>query len=194
MIQSIRQWVISIATAIFFITAVEMILPNNSIKKYAKFVLGLILITVVINPIIKIFNNDFNVDSYINTATKYIDIKEHKNDYEKYKKGSIDNTVGVFANNLENLCSKKLKEKYPKDDYTVNAIVSYDDGKEKFNISEIRVGVKEKSVQKVKKIVIDSTREVSNEKIIDRDKSKEIVNFLSSTVDVSKDKIKVYKK
>nr|WP_307897887.1 stage III sporulation protein AF [Clostridium botulinum] len=30
-----------------------MILPNNSIKKYAKFVLGLILITVVINPIIK---------------------------------------------------------------------------------------------------------------------------------------------
>ncbi|MCD3297735.1 stage III sporulation protein AF, partial [Clostridium botulinum] len=50
MIQSIRQWVISIATAIFFITAVEMILPNNSIKKYAKFVLGLILITVVINP------------------------------------------------------------------------------------------------------------------------------------------------
>ncbi|MCD3296609.1 stage III sporulation protein AF, partial [Clostridium botulinum] len=136
----------------------------------------------------------FNVDSYINTATKYIDIKEHKNDYEKYKKGSIDNTVGVFANNLENLCSKKLKEKYPKDDYTVNAIVSYDDGKEKFNISEIRVGVKEKSVQKVKKIVIDSTREVSNEKIIDRDKSKEIVNFLSSTVDVSKDKIKVYKK
>ena len=43
MIGELRNWIISICTAVIFITAVEMIMPNNSFKKYAKFVLGLIL-------------------------------------------------------------------------------------------------------------------------------------------------------
>ena len=50
MIEGLKVWITSICTAIFFITAVEMILPDDSLKKYAKFVLGLILITVVISP------------------------------------------------------------------------------------------------------------------------------------------------
>ena len=42
-----------------------MILPDNNMKKYAKFVLGLILIVVIIKPIIKIFEKDFDFNSYL---------------------------------------------------------------------------------------------------------------------------------
>ena len=60
MIEGLKVWVTNITIAIFFITAVEMILPDNSMRKYAKFVLGLMLIVVIINPIMKIFDKDFN--------------------------------------------------------------------------------------------------------------------------------------
>ncbi len=64
LIELLKVWVTNITIAIFFITAVEMILPDNSMKKYAKFVLGLLLIVVIINPIIKIFDKDFNISAY----------------------------------------------------------------------------------------------------------------------------------
>ena len=70
MIELLKVWVTNITIAIFFITAVEMILPDNNMKKYAKFVLGLMLIVVIINPIIKIFDKDFDLNSYSSKATK----------------------------------------------------------------------------------------------------------------------------
>lgn len=193
MIASLKQWVINISTAIFFITAVEMILPNNSMKKYAKFVLGLILITVVVNPIIKLFNRSFNFEGYINSATQYIEQKEYKNNYDKYKTKTIDNTANIFANNLESLCNKKLKDKYPKDKYNIKAKVLYNTKEEKFDIKEISVGVKEEGVKKIKKVTIDEIKELTTDRIIEKEKSDRIINYLSETIDVSKEKIKVYK-
>lgn len=193
MIESLKGWVTNICTAIFFITAVEMILPSNSMKKYTKFVLGLILITVVINPIIKFFNNDFNVQTCINTASTYFEEKDYKKDYYKYKKDSIDSTTKVFCVNLENLCIEKLKEKYPKDNYEVLADVDYEKDKGKFNINKLKIGVKEGKVQKIKKINIKNSAQVSNCDEVDNKKAREIIEYLSETINITKDKIKLYK-
>ena len=48
----LKDWISDICVSILFMTAVELVLPENSIKKYSKFVLGLIFIVVVINHII----------------------------------------------------------------------------------------------------------------------------------------------
>ncbi len=53
----LNKFVITLVTILIFITAVEMIAPDNSMKKYLKFVLGLILITVILNPILTIILN-----------------------------------------------------------------------------------------------------------------------------------------
>lgn len=193
MISGLKEWVMSICTAIFFITAVEMIMPNNSMKKYSKFVLGLILITVVLNPIIKIFDKNFNINGYVNEATKYFEEKQFQDDYDKYKNSSINNTVEVFSDNLENLCVNKLEEKFPRDSYEVSAQVSYDTEKEKFIISEVRVGVNEGNIRKVKKIKIKDSKEVSSKELIDDSKSKSITEYLNTVLNIPKDKIKVYK-
>ncbi|MFU0823804.1 stage III sporulation protein AF [Clostridium sp.] len=193
MIDALKGWVMNVCTAIFFITAVEMILPSNSMKKYTKFVLGLILITVLINPIIKIFNNDFNIDNYIDAASEYFDNKKYEKNYEKYKNSSIDNTTEVFASNLENMCTQKLKEKYPKDNYKVGVEVKYDDKKEEFIINEIKVGVSEGKVKKIEKVNIGNSKEVNGQETIDDKKSHSIVEYLSEIISIPKEKIKVYK-
>ena len=51
----INNFVITLVATMIFMTAVDIISPDNSMKKYIKFVLGLILISVMINPIIKFF-------------------------------------------------------------------------------------------------------------------------------------------
>lgn len=193
MLEAFKDWIINICTAIFFITAVEMILPSNAMKKYTKFVLGLILITVLINPIVKLFDKDFNIDSYVNTASKYFEGKQYKQDYDKYRNTNIENTAQVFSSNLESLCIQKLEEKFPKDNYEIFPKVKYEPEEEKFIIDEIKVGVNEGKVNKVKKIDIKGTKEVTNKDILDEEKSKEISEYLSEVLSIPKDKISVYK-
>ena len=55
-----------------FMTAIEIIAPDNSMKKYIKFVLGLILISVMINPIIKFFTG--GEQEVINRIKRYEDM------------------------------------------------------------------------------------------------------------------------
>ncbi len=193
MLGAFREWIINICTAIFFITAVEMILPSNSMKKYTKFVLGLILITVLINPIVKLFDKNFNIDSYINTATEYFEEKQYKQDYDKYKNDNINNTVQVFSDNLGKMCMQKLQEKFPKDRYEVFPKVKYDSNEEKFIVDSVKVEVNEGKVRSIKKVTIKNAKEVNVKEVLNEEKNREITEYLSEVLNISKDKIKVYK-
>lgn len=196
MIQSLKAWIITICTAVFFITAVEIILPNNSLKKYAKFVLGLILITVFINPIIKLFDKNFDINTYTSNAAQCIDNNNGKfnDDFNKYKEKSINSTLEAFKLNLQDSCEKKLKEKYPDSSYKVQVDASYDKEKEKVEIKDINVGIKEGTVEKIKKVKIaTNSKVVNNQDSVNDEKSLNITTYLSNELNVSKDIIKVHK-
>ncbi len=102
----LRSWLIKICTAVFFITAIEMILPNNSFKKYSKFVLGLILITVFINPIVGLFNKNFDINSYSLKLSQQFEKNQNSNDMEKYKEENLNSTIEEFKLNLQNNCKQ----------------------------------------------------------------------------------------
>ncbi|WMJ81857.1 stage III sporulation protein AF [Clostridium sp. MB40-C1] len=192
MLQHIKVWIINICTAVFFITAVEMILPNNKMKKYAKFVLGLILVTVIMNPIIKIFDKNFNMDSYVDTACEYFESNNHKKDYDKYKTSNIDNTANVFSKNLEKICLDKLKERFPKDNYEVLIDVSFNKEKENFVIDLVNVGFTDKKIKKIKKIKIGDTESSEKSEISNSKKCNDIKDYLSVALNIPKNKIKVH--
>lgn len=113
MIQILKDWIINICIVVFFVTAVEMILPDNKIKKYAKFILGLIIITVLINPIMKIFDGNYNIDVYANKAAETLSKSNYNSDFTKYQETSVNSTLENFNLNLKNLCEKILKDKIP---------------------------------------------------------------------------------
>ena len=56
-IETLKNIVITLVTVLIFISAVELISPNNKMKKYIKFILGLILISVILNPILQFVSN-----------------------------------------------------------------------------------------------------------------------------------------
>jgi stage III sporulation protein AF len=142
MIEGIRNWVITICCTLFFITAVDMILPSNSMKKYAKFVLGLILITVIINPVIKVFNGDFNTSVYTSNLASSMDDNNLKSTIQRYKDENINNTLNNFKENLKLSCEKSLREKFPNNKFQVTINASYDKDSELFKLKGVEVRTK----------------------------------------------------
>jgi stage III sporulation protein AF len=194
MMGELRNWVISISAAVILITAVEMILPSNSFKKYAKFVLGLILISILINPIIKIFDKSFNMEEYTSKAIEFIDSKNYEKNYSTYKDSNMNKTMDTFKLNLEKVVQEKLKEKFPKNSYKVEAAVAYDDKSDSVFIKNIKVGVKDGSIETVKKIDISTKGNVSNSvQSLNDERGRLMKEYLSKELNVSSNYIEIYK-
>ncbi|MGX2960417.1 stage III sporulation protein AF [Peribacillus sp. JNUCC 23] len=69
----ITSWVTNIIVFVLLATVIDMLLPNSAMQKYAKMVIGLLLIAVIISPILKLFQSDF--DDLLKIATSSIDEK-----------------------------------------------------------------------------------------------------------------------
>lgn len=194
MIGELRSWIISICTAVIFITAVEMILPSNSFKKYVKFVLGLILVTILVNPIIRMFDRAFNIDEYTNRAVKYMDSKAYENDYSKYKESSMNKTMDTFKMNLEKIAEDKLKERFPGNSYNIEAAVAYDDKNDSVYIKSLKIGVKDGSISVVKKVEINTKGNIENESgSLNDERGRLIKEYLSKELNISGGSIEVYR-
>lgn len=194
MIEVLKAWVTNITIAVFFITAVEMILPDNNMKKYAKFVLGLMLIVVILNPIIKIFDKNFDLYSYSNEAVSYMESSTSATDIKKYKDINIIKTSDNFKNNLEKECIIDLQEAFPENKYNADIEIMYDDKVSQFNINKVEIGIVEGGVRNISEIKIDTKSvNASKKNILEGEEGDKIKSRLSSKFQISKDVITVYK-
>ncbi|WP_027632905.1 stage III sporulation protein AF [Clostridium hydrogeniformans] len=187
----LKEWITSICVTVIFITAVELILPDNSMKKYSRFVLGLILMTVIINPIIKIFTGS-NVDmkNYLNSYESVLEEKSLSK--EEYKEKNIATTLKNFENNISKSCEKLLNDKYPKDTFKVEVKGGYK--KENFYIESINIGLgKNSSIKPVKKIHIDASTTLDKEKEEYGEREKGIISYVSNSLNINEKNITVYK-
>ncbi len=190
----LKNWVSDICVSILFMTAIELVLPENSIKKYSRFVLGLIFIVVVINPIISFVKQDNNLYRDITLNEDYVYkfddyIENNLNEYsERVKRTTIDN----FRENLSRNCENILKNNFKKNNFDVDVSVSYEG--ENFKINELIVKVEDqgiKNIETIEKVVIGN---VENYDQSDRESSKfrEIKKFLSNELNIPENIIKVY--
>ncbi|MBS5823226.1 MAG: stage III sporulation protein AF [Clostridium argentinense] len=194
MIDSLKLWIVNICTAVFFITAVQMILPDNKLKKYCKFALGLILVVIILNPIVKLLNSEADIHKEIENSATYIFDEDHETDYGKYRQANLENTVKNFEKNMEIQCSKDLQDKYRDKKFKTKVTASFIEKDNNFQIDSIEIGLNDSSVKKIKKVEIgnDSVKVDKIQNLQDED-AVEIKEYISSKYDVSKDIIYVYK-
>ncbi|WP_252214757.1 stage III sporulation protein AF [Clostridium sp. VAP41] len=189
----LKELVTTLVTALIFITAIELISPNNSMKKYLKFILGLVLITIILNPIVKIISNGQN-----NIYDSISDYEEVFFNYKNEVKSSAENELKdgdlkkqAFEENFNKNCESLLKSQYPNKKFKsdVECVVNFNTMI--FDIKKIKIGISEKSVSKIKKVIINK----SDKSYEDNQNSqyKEIVTFISEQLDIPKEKIEVYK-
>ncbi|WP_139904273.1 stage III sporulation protein AF [Clostridium thermarum] len=189
---ALRNWIINICTTVFFITAVEMILPDNNLKKYCKFVLGLILMTVIINPLVKFLNEGSEITAFMNNAAVSVE-NQIEDSTKSLRESSLKDTLYVFKLNLEKLCVEKLKEIYPKDKAEVDAKVAYDEEKEEFVIESISVRMDNGAISKIEKVDIKTSSSSKKDNLDDSQYGLEVRDYLSTVLDLPEEKILVYK-
>ena len=187
----INNFVITLVATMIFMTAVDIISPDNSMKKYIKFVLGLILISVMINPIIKFFTG--GEQELVNTIKNYENMfyegitSENENDVSK-------NQIESFKNNLNSNCNSLLKEEFSDKDFKSNVECEIDLESMTYSIESLEVGVKDGGIKIVDSIKIDINEEseeaVSNDGAMENEE--EIKNYLSEVFKIPTEKIKLY--
>lgn len=194
-IETLKSIVVNLVTVLIFISAVELIAPNNKMKKYIKFILGLILITVILNPILKLISNgEKNVTDNIASYEQVFSREENKINSDNTnlidKNDKNDSRKKAFISNYNKNCDNLLKNKFK--DMTFNSEVEcdIDFSNVTLNVKKLKIGVSDNKVSKVKKVIInsDSSKSVKTE----NEKYSEIVNYVSSELNIPKDKIEVY--
>ena len=175
----IKGFITTLVTTLIFITAIELVGPDNSMKKYLKFVMGLILVAVLLNPIVKFFSQGETA------LTSIID-----------QYGKEDTTIATqqlredsFKDNFNKNCINKLLKEFKDMNFEsdLDCIVDFDNMT--CQINELRIGISEKGVKKVKEVKIgEEEKDVKEEDSI----QKEVKDFLSDELEISKDKIVVY--
>lgn len=188
----LNNFIITLVVTMIFMTAIEIIAPDNSMKKYIKFVLGLILISVMINPIIKFFTG--GEQEVINRIKRYEDMLNLGVTNEGESKEVIEKQKEAFKSNLNSNCDNLLKEKFSDKDFKSDIKCNINLSDMTYSIDSLEVGVRENGIRLVDKIRInvndESEEAVSNNEKIDNEE--EIKNYLSELFKIPIEKIKLY--
>ena len=163
MIEFLSSWVKTFGLAIVIITILEMLLPNNKIKKYIRMVMGIYIIFTMISPFIsnkEIFSFDENIDfdEYVSKQTS-----------SNLDQTSMDKRLGdLYQKELEKDITTKLNEKgYEVKSCKVKISISDEEKDTKINKIKLNVNKSETDIE-------DQEEEVENKIIAEIQKIKPI--------------------
>ncbi|CDF58213.1 stage III sporulation protein AF [Thermobrachium celere] len=187
MINFLKEWITNIVVLIIFLSLVELILPDNSMRKYVRFVIGIIVIINILVPVFKLFDRRFSLEESISTyEKKYESYFENKNSLDMQSKMQ-EATINEFKNNLKQNIEKDILKNTGKKVLVVRLEVNEKFGADDFGkIKYIEVKKEQSSeIQPVEKIIIGS----NNSNTVHVNKDKEILNYISKTYGISEENI-----
>jgi stage III sporulation protein AF len=112
----IKEWVTNIILFILLATVIDMLLPNSSMQKYTKMVMGLLLIAIILTPIFKLISRDFDTTLANIPSMQTPGEKNMKNSIEMKKKeiqaSQHAYILQTMAVQLKEDVSKELMKQY----------------------------------------------------------------------------------
>lgn len=186
MIAWLSSWAGSVVASIIVCTIIELVLPNNSNKKYARTVIGIYILFTILSPIItKISNNDINI---IGTIDSVIGSTEYEEISENSGLDTTENIKQIYKNNIEQDIISKLKQKGY--DSVITAIsINFIDGEDYGKINQLNIKINEKienenEIKVVENVNIDLSSN-SEENIISKQEQEKLKNFISSEYNIN---------
>ncbi|TXC92312.1 stage III sporulation protein AF [Metabacillus litoralis] len=112
----LTEWITNIIVFILLAVVIDLLLPNSSMQKYAKMVISLLLIIVIINPIFKLFSKDMNDVLSEFTITSASENENTKNLIE-FQKKEIQASQRAYilkqmAVQMKTMADEELVDKY----------------------------------------------------------------------------------
>lgn len=195
MIEFLSSWAQGIIVAVIIATLIEMILPNNSSKKYVKVVIGMYILFTIVSPIIKkLGGKDINLNT-INIEKYEQQIAKSDNTISrKFEDNNTRSIKDIYVSNLKADISAKLKEKGYEID--TSDIQIKDD--ENYTIEKITLKlIKMEQKQGKNNEIVINTVEIGNtisqkdSKTLSDDDKQEVKDYISETYDIDKKNINI---
>ncbi|NRT34092.1 stage III sporulation protein AF [Clostridium beijerinckii] len=192
--EALKKFVITLVTVLIFMSAVEMIAPSK-MKKYIKFVLGLILITIILNPILQfVEGGEKNFTDVINNYEQVFSKDRDTANFDSIntlsKSNKDDERKKAFVANFNKNCDNILKNNFKDMNFKSEVDCDVDFSKVTINVKKLRIGVSSNKINKIKKIVISKGADENNEG--KNAEYSEIGDFASNELNIPKEKIEVY--
>lgn len=168
MILKLKQWCEGIVIAIIVTIIIEMLIPDNSSKKYVKVVIGVYIMFVSLNPILELLHYDINFE-------KIFDVDTVEASY------SMDSKIkDVYVLGIE----EKIKEDLEELGYKIKYVqVLVDSNYEEISKITLKISNSQNSnIIEIEKINIGQTENQKN-------KYGDIVSFLETNYGVEEEKI-----
>ena len=107
-----RNWIINIVVTMIFVTFVEILMPSGSMRKYVKFVVGLLVMMVILSPLINIATGNFDMAGKILEVSEAINLKGLQLQIDSIKKGQREGIVELYKSKLENQIERQVLDMY----------------------------------------------------------------------------------
>lgn len=202
MIEEISNWAGELVVAMIVTTLIEMLLPDNKIKKYVKTLIGTYIVFCIISPFINesnVFSFE-NIEKELESYSNEVRIRETQNSESSMESLYIEEFRKDVIENVEKLGYEVKK---------CEVDIEIDATKENAGINQIRLTIGEKQVQKneekkyTNEIKIEGIQKVeisinsnesennSNEKLEENEETQSVKTFLSNYYEISENRVKV---
>jgi stage III sporulation protein AF len=195
----IKEWVTNIILFVLLATVVDMLLPNSSLQKYTKMVTGLLLITIILSPVLKLFTQDFE------EAIGKINVFETAEDHNmenliEIKKKEIQASTSAYileemAVQLKTDAEKELIDQYGLEIADVQLILD-ENAQSAFpeNLQKVTVQLKQKdseeeAVEVVSMVEINTNQPLPSSS--ETNESTDIASLLAQKWNINEDSIEV---
>ena len=180
MIEFLVSWAEQLIIALIIIIMLEMIIPNSSYRKYIKIILGIFILYVIFNPLMKNKINDFNIEQELKKQTQTVNKIQNPTNSINYNT-QIEN---VYKQKFKENLSISLNEKGYRLD-NINFDVNYNKEKIETNKLELRISKLEEN----KDIKIDKVKISEEKQEISKQDLEKLKQEISTTYDIDISKI-----
>ncbi|MCC9087749.1 MULTISPECIES: stage III sporulation protein AF [Bacillus] len=164
----LTEWITSIILFILFAIVIDLLLPNSSMQKYAKMVVSLLLIVVMLNPIFALFRADPDqIFSELMKGKEEAQSEEIKNQMNLEKKEIQASQRAYILKQMAVQLEKSAKEPLEKESYEMKHVEVLADEEhldqnmeaDQFRIKAVLSPLAGDAVETVAKVDIDLSRQ-----------------------------------
>ena len=198
MIDMISNWAGELVIALVIVTLIEMLLPDNKIKKYVKTVIGLYIVFCIISP----FINKEKFAEILEDTEKSLEKIQIENQVYSKLESSDSSIQSLYIQEFEKDVIKTVEKLgYKVKKCEVN--IQIDATKENAGIHAINLKIWTKTsdldnanieieeVQKVEISINDKKEGNNNDTINETEDTKKVKQFLSEHYEINEDKITI---
>ncbi|WP_034429947.1 stage III sporulation protein AF [Caldisalinibacter kiritimatiensis] len=201
----LKNWAVNIVILTVFVALLEIILPSSTMKKYIRVIIGFLIIIVIINPFIKLFDN------YIKIEKEVFANLTKGGEFDKKTKSSFisennERILKLYKQNLKRSIEETLRKRTKYITEVIEIDIIENRKKENYGyIREIKLLVKEKNnepyvdkndnhikVNQIDEVKISIGDSKKSNKKADEVKLNSILNVLTDSYSIPKEKIYIY--